>query len=166
MLRLLPIVPGYMVQDNNVTAFPRAHFEALCRMLSRQSRAARLIGGLQAARLKPWHIERLRGLRIKDVWLAADHDDALPAVRRAARALALPRRKLRCYVLVGFDGETLPQAEARLEAVWDAGCLPFAQPYRDENGGPEYGPDWRKFVRTWSRPAAMFAAHRAAGTRS
>ena len=162
-LRLLPIAEGDLVQDNNVTAFPRAHFEALCSMLRKQPRAATFAGGLQAARLRDWHIEELRNLKIRELWLAADTDREVNIVRRAALRLGLSRKKLRCYVMIGYDGETIEKAKRRLENVWEAGCLPFAQLYRDETGGPEYSPAWRKLVKAWSRPAIMYMNHRKPG---
>lgn len=166
-LRVLPVVPGWIVQDNNLLATPRSHQERVYAMLKGQRRGARLSGGLEASRVDDWVAEQLRGLRIDRVFLAADTDGALPALRRAVDKLAfLGRRsnKLRCYVMIGYDGETLSQAEARLEAVWQAGCLPFAQLYRAPDREIVYSKEWRDLARTWMRPAAIRAKHSARNT--
>ncbi len=166
-LRLLPICPGNRVQDNAVMAFPRRHFQDLCRMLKEQHGIV-FAGGLEARRMRRWHVEALRTIdprHIREFWFAADSESALKPL---AKALALMgpgwnRRKLRCYVLVGFGGESIAQAEARLEKVWELGCLPFVQVYRPLDAEHhEVAPEWRALRREWSRPAAMFANHKEA----
>ncbi len=168
-LRALPIAEGYVVQDNNLLACPREHFESVCEMLGRQRRGARFVGGFEAACLEEWHLGALARLRIAEIWLACDTTAALNAVRYAVsrlthlpslRAVKEPRRKLRCYVLIGHGAETLADAEKRLEAVWNVGCLPFAQLYCNDKGRVQAGPEWRALARKWSRPAAMFATHK------
>jgi hypothetical protein len=105
--------------------------------------------------------DELRGIRVSELFLAADTEQSLPTLRCAARRLAfLTREKLRCFVMVGFGDETISDAEARLEAVWDAGAMPFCQLYQPPDRWIEYGTDWRALRRTWSRPAAMKAKHR------
>jgi len=99
-------------------------------------------------------------LRIKEVFLAADTEAALVPLRRAVVKLSfLSRRQLRCYVLIAYRGETVSKAEERLEAVWQAGCLPFAQLYQPSDRYIDYPSDWKALARTWCRPAAMFALH-------
>jgi hypothetical protein len=160
-LRLLDLCEGYIVQDNNVLAWPRDRFEALCRMLGRQKRGAEFKGGFQAGRLKPWHVDAIRGIQVEEIWLAADYPGALDGLRNAIALLRpLPRYKLMAYVLVGFGDETIDEATARLEAVWDAGAMPFAQIYRDDSGAARSDRAWRDLVRVWSRPALIKAAHR------
>ena len=126
-LRLLPIAAGWIVNDNNVTAWPREHWDQLCRMLGMMRKGAVFAGGLQAARLKDWHVEALNGMRIDQVFFAADTEGALPALRRAGAMLKLPLKKKRCYVMLGFNGETIDKAKRRLENVWDAGFIPCPQ---------------------------------------
>lgn len=162
-LRLLDIKSGWIVQDNNLLATPHAHQECVYTMLKAQQKAAVFSGGLEAARVDDWVSEQLRGLRIKTVFLAADTKSALPALRQAVDKLAFLGRnsnKLRCYVMIGYDGETIDQAETRLEAVWQAGCLPFAQLYRAPDQEIQYSKKWRDLARTWSRPAAIRATHK------
>lgn len=160
-LRELPVMPGWIIQDNNLLRCSRGHIERVFAMCRQQKQAIRFLGGLEAAALTNDIAEQLRSLRIAEVWLSADHDGVLPGLQRTIHKLRwLPRGKKRCYVLLGFNGETIPQAEARLEAVWQAGCLPFAQLYRDEADSVQWSKEWRGLARTWSRPAAMIAMHK------
>lgn len=164
--RLLDICPGNDIQDNNVTTFPRDHFLNLCKMLKTQRRI-RFLGGLEARRFMNWHVDALGGIsrrRFREFWFAADHDDSVRWLRWARDKLHPflegyadgGRKKLRCYVMIGY-AESIHAAQRRLENVWDAGFLPFAQLYRDNEGGPEYDRDWYALQRKWARPAAMCA---------
>ena len=167
-LRLLPICPGNDLQDNNITAWPRAHWNMLISMLQSQTRI-RFTGGLEAARFKDWHrdgFQKLQPSTIREIWFAADTDSALRPLAKVADKM-LPmfahhkdkgRRKLRCYVMIGRS--SLGADEARLERVWGMGLLPFAQLYRSGGEKTEYNDDWRKLERKWARPAAMFACHK------
>lgn len=159
-LRLLEIKPGHIINDNNLLQTGRGHMGKVFAMLRGQRQAARFSGGLEAALVDDWVAEELRGLRIAEVWLACDTDGALKTLAKAVSKLSfLPRQKLRCYVLLAFGGETIEQARARLEAVWDIGCLPFAQPYQPPDRYIRYSAEWKATARTWSRPAAMKALH-------
>jgi len=108
-LRLLNITPGHIVQDNNVLAFPRQHFRRLVDMLQSLAQPPLFFGGLEPERLTSWHVDQLKRLRLtKDsIWLAADTEFHLPALRRAVRMLDLPRRTMRCYAMLGWNGESL-----------------------------------------------------------
>jgi hypothetical protein len=59
-------------------------------------------------------------------------------------------RKSYCYVLIGYDGDTMEKAEKRLRDTWKAGFFPFAMLYRDEKGEVQH--DWKQFQRLWARP--------------
>jgi hypothetical protein len=170
-LRLLPIREGHIIQDNNILACPEDHFREVCNMLIRQPKGARFLGGFEPQRLTWRHIKWLWDVRINEVWLAFDvfAPDRLDALHRAVARLkrlpALekvqePRRKLRCYVLIGRARQSIHEAELQLEAAWNAGCLPFAQLYRNDEGRVQASAEWRALARKWSRPAAMFAAHK------
>ena len=157
-LRELAIKPGYILQDNNLLQCSRPHLERVFAMCRQQKHAVSFPGGFEAALVSDWVAGELRSLRIGEIWLAADHDAALRPLEKAVHKLHwLPRRKLRCYVLIGYDGEAIADAEARLRAVWDVGVLPFAQLYRDADNSIRWPYEWRQLARTWSRPAAMFA---------
>jgi hypothetical protein len=154
-VRELPIKDGWIVQDNNLLACSRKHIEAVAEMLTRQKKAACFNGGLDASMMKPWHRDLFGQLRIHELWFACDSADEMPEFRRAAEILAdIPRNKKRCYVLMAYGDETPAQAHSRAKEVFDLGFLPFAQLYQDDKGR-EYGKEWQKVMRLWSRPAAM-----------
>jgi len=129
-------------------------------MLREQRRAISFPGGLDARLLTDWAVEQLSTLPIKELFLAADSKGAVPQLREAVDKLgSFKRRQLRCYVLIAYGGETIQEATRRLEAVWDIGCLPFAQLFQPPDHYIEYSRKWKVLARTWSRPAAMFAIH-------
>jgi hypothetical protein len=161
LLEIDGFAPGYIIQDNNILQASHRHLEQVAAMLNAQRRAAVFSGGIQASLVDDWVAEWMRGLRVNSIFMAADTDAAVAPLRRAADKLRfLGRDKLRCYVLLAYDGQTIEQAEARLEAVWEAGCMPFAQLYQPDDHYIEYSREWRSLARTWSRPAAMKATHR------
>lgn len=62
---------GNTIQDNNILLSNRDHFLKVCQML-RGETGIRFLGGLDSRLLKDWHIEELRSLRIKEIWLSFD----------------------------------------------------------------------------------------------
>jgi len=159
-LRLLGIKPGYIIQDNNLLQSPREHLLKVFAMLKQQKKAAIFSGGLDATLIDDWVANEFKSLRIHEVFLAADTVGSLLPLSRAIEKLSFLRRgQLRCYVLLAFNGETITDAIERLEAVWGIGCLPFAQLYQPPDRRIEYSREWKSLARTWSRPAAMAAAH-------
>ncbi len=160
-LRLFdPIAEGYIIGDNNLLSCPSSHRWKVFEMLRRQKRAAIFSGGLQASLVTDEIAEELRGLRIDSLFLAADTEGALkPLAKALGRLSFLPRRKLRCYVLCAYNGETIEHARARLERVWEMGAMPFAMLYQPPERWIDYACGWRALARQWSRPAAMFASH-------
>lgn len=159
--RPIRITPGYVIQDNNFLQAPEPHRRAVYAMLRNERRGAVFAGGLDTRLITDEIAEELRGLRIGAVFLAADTDAALAPLERALPKLSfLGREKLRCYVLCGWNGETIAQARARLERVWELGAMPFAQLYQPPEGRKrEYGAEWRELARLWSRPALMKLTH-------
>jgi len=130
-------------------------------MLRAQRRRVSFPGGLDARLLTDWAAVQLSTLSIKEIFLAADTKNALSALQAAVNKLGfLKRWQLRCYVLLAYGGETKAEATARLEAVWQIGCLPFAQVYQPPDRYISYSREWRALARTWSRPAAMAALHK------
>jgi hypothetical protein len=65
-----------------------------------------------------------------------------------------------CYVLIGFDGESIESAAERLQAVWDLGCMPFAQLYQPPEKYIEYPREWKRLARNWSKPMIVRARMR------
>lgn len=152
-----PIVPGHIVQDNNLLACSQAHFDAVCEMLSSQ-RAIELSGGLEARRLTAWHANRLRALSMLQVFLAYDKPSQRDDARRAIdllRTVGFSQRQARCFVLMGFPGDTLQAANQRATDVLLWGGCPYAMYYQDGDGIGRPEPEWHDLVREYSRPAAM-----------
>lgn len=163
LCEIINFAPGHVIQDNNILQASRLHLKYVAAMLSTQRKAAVFSGGIQASLVTDSIAGWLRGLRINSIFLAADTDESLPALRRAVDKLGFLGRnsnKLRCYVLIAYDGETIERATARLEAVWEAGCVPFAQLYQPDDHYIKYPREWKALARSWSRPAAIRAMMR------
>ena len=158
-LRTLSIRPGHVINDNTLLACAREHVEAVFDML-RGQRGVNFRGGLDVRLLRPWHVAAFKGLSVSEFWFAADYPRDWTPLERAADSMAdFPRRKKRCYVLLGFGGDTPRAAVERLEHVWGLGFLPFAAFYRGP-GGRIKTREWAAIQREWSRPAAMVTRHR------
>lgn len=162
-LKELPVEPGNVIQDNNFLQASLAHKDRVFEML-RGQRGICFKGGLQASLLDGHFVEAVRGLRIAELWMACDTPAALPGFVDACGRLVkagFTREKIKCYVLIGDDME---ENEARLQAVYRAGAMPFAQLYRDfSERKTEYPTEWNRFARQWQRPAAI-KAHMERGT--
>lgn len=153
-LRLLEIQPGYIIQDNNLLQAPRAHITKVFDMLKKQRHAAVFAGGLDTELIGEWFAAQLRGVRVRQVFMAADSVEALEPLARAAwRLRFLGRERLRCYAMIGQHGETLEEAEARLKEIYELGCLPFAQLYQPPDKYIKYPGAWKRLAKVWSRPA-------------
>ena len=116
-LREINIAPGYIVQDNNLLACSEEHIEGVFQMLSEQKKAAQFKGGLDIDYLNGWHIDLLKRIRIAKVGLCVSCDckGDLARLDKAKDMLSdFSIEKKRCYVLVGFDGDTQEQAQERL----------------------------------------------------
>jgi len=148
---------GNIIQDNNLLACSKAHKNKVFQMLSHQKNVE-FSGGLDVRLIDYWTIDQLRGLRIKQIFVAYDDASRLPDCKFAIRKLRtyFTRNQVRCFGLIGFDGDTIEKAESRLIEIWEMGALPFAMLYRDQHGEyPEPKTEWRRFQRTWCRPAAI-----------
>lgn len=160
LVRQLPITQGWNVLDNNLLACTDGHIRAVFRMLRAQSERAQFTGGLEAARLLPWHVDELTRLNPEQIFFAYDEPADYEPLRVAGQMLqaagfTFRGKKLRCYVLCGYPTDTLTQAEARMHATIAAGCWPTAMLYRD--GRREQTPEWVRFQRYWFRPANIYA---------
>jgi hypothetical protein len=99
------------------------------------------------------------------LFLAADTALAVRTLVKARDILRdFPRKKLRSYTLIGFGNDTIEKATARLERVWEIGCIPHAQLYQPEDRWIDYPREWKLLSRLWSRPAAMYGMHKVAKT--
>ncbi|MFA5037437.1 MAG: LAGLIDADG family homing endonuclease [Candidatus Izemoplasmatales bacterium] len=150
-IRELEIKPGYIVQDNNLLACSQGHIEKVFAMLKKQKEPANFSGGFEAARVNDLVVEQLRGLRIHQIWLAYDRPNAEAPLLKAMEKLKpyFRREQLRCYVLIGFEQDTLENAEYRLRRAWEAGTLPFAMLYEPK----VHTQEWYLLQRRWTRPA-------------
>ena len=158
-LRELPIRPGYIVQDNNLLACSERHLHAVFEMLREQNRNIYFNGGLDKHYLRPWHRRLFDSIPIGELWFACDQTADLPALEKARLIMdGIPQRKLRCYTMIGYDDETLAEAERRIERVFEMGFTPFSQLYQPptaEMPTKIYGADWKAVNKKWCRPAAM-----------
>ena len=169
-LRLLPIQDGWNILDDNLLACPEDHFRSVVDMLSRQKRRVEFTGGLQASRLKDWHIEGFVKLKPRPVFFFAYDDPdrctkSPPEAMRAAAAKMLAAgftaasHRLRTFVFIGFPQDTFEKAEARLREMVAIGFTPYAMLWQPETPSAEKwrpAPEWKKFQRSWARPACIY----------
>ena len=157
-VRTLPIHDGWNVLDDNLLACHPEHILDVFAMLKRQPERAQFTGGLEAARLRDWHIDLLLDLKPKQMFFAYDEpDDWEPLVGASKKLLkagfTTASHALRCYVLIGYPGDTPEAAEKRLTETLKIGFTPMAMFYRDQkNIIPR---EWHKFRKFWSRPASI-----------
>lgn len=153
-LREIEIKAGNVIQDNNLLQCNREHISKVFQML-RAQHGIEFSGGLDSRLLTDYIAEDIRGLRVKQIFLAADTKEALKPLERAIKRLGLSRNKTRCYALLARNGESISDAIERLEAIWELGAMPFAQLYQPPKRYIKYSKEWRDLARTWARPAAM-----------
>lgn len=158
-LRELPITSGNNVLDDNLLACSDEHINAVFTMLEKQPKVM-FTGGLEAKRLKKWHVEAFKRVKAQEVFFAYDTPDdwepLMHALDLCLNSSWYAYRKVRCYVLCGYPGDTLAAAEQRCEEVLMQGAFPFAMFYRDADGKNQKDADWRKFQHKWSRPAVIY----------
>lgn len=159
--RELPIKPGHIVQDDNLLACSPKHIEAVFDMLKNQ-KAIEFSGGLESSRVTPRIAEKLNKLRIYQIWLAYDTPEDEEPLQSAIENLKpfFNRQQIRCYVLIGFPGDTIKKAETRLKRAWQIGTLPFAMRYRKpaksfNHSFVFHDQAWNLLTRQWSRPAII-----------
>lgn len=149
---------GHNIQDNNFLQCSSRHIERVFSMLRQEGRAVTFGGGLDSRLITETIADEIKTLRINQLFLACDTKEAIKPLRRAIQRIGLPRRKVRCYVLLKFDAnETLSEATERMIEVWEAGAMPFAQLYQPPDHWIDYPLEWKRFARIWSRPPAMKA---------
>lgn len=145
---------GNIVQDNNILACSDRHWRLVMSMLKKQ-KTVKFKGGLDKYRITSKIAEDLRSLRIAEIWLACDQPNAIKPLWKAIEILkkvGFTQNHLHCYVLIGKD---MAEEELRLREVWNIGCMPFAQLYRDKDNGIKYSWAFKRFARAWSRPAII-----------
>lgn len=161
-IRELPIMNGFNLIDDNILACSDNHIQKTLEMLARQKTPIEFTGGLEAARLKPWLAAELKKLMIKQVFFAYDTTDDLVPLQQAGRYMQEAGFKvhpnshvLRCFVLCGYQGDSINKAEQRMGKTMKAGFTPMAMLWKDATGKSD--PEWRKFQRKWARPAIIYS---------
>lgn len=159
-IRELPITEGWNVLDDNLLACSDEHIRAVFAMLSMQDHRVEFTGGLEAAKLRPWHVEEFRKIHPKQLFFANDTPDDLEPLIVAGRMLlgagfTTTSHALRAYVLCGYPRDTFDDAAARMQQTMSAGFMPMAMLYRDKDGKRD--PAWMRFQRLWARPALIAA---------
>ncbi len=154
-LRELTIRNGYNVLDDNLLACSPDHILSVFTMLRMQPERAEFTGGLEANRLRSWHIDELDRTRVERMYFAYDGPEDKEPLFAAGRMFRETRfgrtHHLNAYVLIGTADDTYDAAERRLRETWAAGFMPFAMLYRDDRG--LHMPGWERFQRVWNRPA-------------
>lgn len=155
VVKELPIVDGWNIMDDNILATSERHFRCVCEMLKRQQHPAVFSGGLEPGLLQQWQADLLREVRPARLYTAYDTKDDLEPLIEMGKKLFLAGFKpsshtLRCYVLIGYDGDSFDAAESRLRQTMDAGFVPYAMLFRGDDGRTDQ--EWRKFQREWCRP--------------
>ena len=152
-IRELPITDGHNILDDNLLACSDDHIQRVFVMLKKQKEPIEFTGGLEAARLRSWHADELKKLRIKQMFFAYDTPDDLEPLQQAGRYLR--SHAMRCFVLCGYQGDSISYAEYRMRKTMQVGFTPMAMLWKDETGRCD--PEWGKFFREWARPAIIYS---------
>lgn len=165
-LRELPITSGWNILDDNLLACSENHIRSVFAMLKNQPERPIFTGGLEARLLKSWHVELLQEVNTQRFYCAYDRPEEYEVLAEAGKLLKAggftrESRKPNCYVLIGYPGDSMSQAEKRLRDTWAAGFAPYAMLYKNQSG--ETDPAWRKFQRLWVRPQILFTTLKAGG---
>lgn len=162
--RLLPIVDGWNILDDNLLACPRPHVEAVFAMLRRQKRRVAFTGGLEALSLQDYQVELLASLAPRpNMFFAYDPGDDFATLRSAASRLIeagfTPQsHRMRVYVLIGYPKDTFDAATKRLEQMLSIGFTPHAMLWQPETPNAEKwrpAEGWKRLQRIWARPAII-----------
>ena len=173
--RLLPIIDGWNILDDNLLACPQSHVEAVFAMLRRQKRRIEFTGGLEALSLQDYQVDLLAGLKPRpNMFFAYDPGDAFETLEHAARRLLAAgftkcSHRMRAYVLIGYPKDTIAQATQRLLQMRSIGFTPHAMLWKPETQSQDrWRPDgqWRAFQRQWARPAIIHAQSNTSATRN
>ena len=156
-IRELPIVEGWNILDDNLLACSAEHIKDVFKMLNGLVYPAEFTGGLEAKRLRQWHVDELVKLEPKSLWFAYDTPDDWEPLVEASELLISHwnHRVLRCYVLIGYPKDTFDDAEKRLRQVGSLGFCPMAMLYNGRAKGVDK--EWKRFQKYWARPTSIMA---------
>lgn len=163
-IRELPVMEGFNVLDSNLLACSQEHQEKVFQMLRRQTEPIRFTGGLEAKRFTKWHVGQIKSLKFKLAFFAYDTPDDLPPLVSASvllteSGLINSAHSIRCYVLCGYEKDTINDAQRRMEEVVELGIMPMAMLYNQGRELPDRE-SWRRFQREWTRPHILGAKMR------
>ena len=119
-------------------------------MLKRQKERPMLMG-LEAALFTGAHAGMLMTMKPKELWFAYDEPADIDPLKEAAfllRKVGIIKPTSHaacCYVLIGYEKDTIPFAEKRLQQTLNLGLMPHAMLF---NRRPEK--EWRRFQREWA----------------
>jgi hypothetical protein len=154
------IHPGNVIQDNNFLQCPKSHRVSVYDMLKGQ-KDIEFSGGLEADLLTQWDVDQMRGLRIHQLFFACDQPSHLKRLEIVQSLFQdMTRQKLRAYVLLAYNGQTIDEAKNILESVWQLGFLPHAQLYQPPDKWIDYSWEWKDLARSWLRPPIMRSLHK------
>ena len=156
-LKELKIKSGWDILDDNLLACSDQHIKAVFEMLKNQKEPIRFTGGIEAKLLRYWHLDLFASINLKELFCAYDTPDDLEPLIEAGKLLrkaniTYENRKARCYVLIGYPGDTIEKAEKRIHQTVRAGFMPFAMRYRNNNGIVLKERKWNIFQREWANP--------------
>lgn len=158
-LRELPITDGWILTDDNLLACSDRHINNVLEMLKKQPKKPQFVGGLEAKLLTPNIALKLKELKPESLFFAYDTPEDLEPLITAGKILfnagfTKASHILRCYILIGYKGDTFEKAQKRMGEAWNAGFMPFAMLYRDNEG--KYSKEWKKFQRQWANPVITY----------
>lgn len=161
IIRELPITEGNNILDDNLLACSDDHIHGVFKMLKGQKKVE-FTGGLEAAKLKPWHVDYLREIKPKQIFFAYDTPDDFEPLQKAGEMLinagfTTQSHTLRAYVLCGYKGDTVEAATKRMLQTIDAGFTPMAMLWRRDDGYRNPAFIGGKFQRVWARPSIIYA---------
>jgi hypothetical protein len=155
VLKEFEIKQGWNVIDDNLLACSEQHIRKVFEMLRFQLMPVIFSGGIEAKLLKQWHVDLFASLQMKELFCAYDTPDDYEPLVEAGKLLkkaniTYENRKARCYVLIGYPGDTMEDAMIRIKQTLDAGFFPFAMLWRNDKG--EFKREWKQFQRQWANP--------------
>lgn len=148
-----PIKSGYNILDDNILLTSKEHFESTCEMLERQKESPRFTGGLEAKLLTEWHVKKIKKLNPKSMFFAYDTPDDYQWLRRASEMLQdigfkSSAHSMQCFVLIGWEKDTIEKAQKRLEQVMNLGMFPMSMLYKNNENVADA--KWIKFNTYWA----------------
>lgn len=161
-LRTLPICDGYRIEDNNLIACPKQHVRDVFEMLETQKERPIFSGGIDAGLLKLWHADLFVAAKTQTLYLAYDTPASREPVAKAIEILRNAGIKIgviRCYVLCGYDSDTVEAAEERCVWLFRQGCVPFAMYWRPYGLRKWLVPqgEWKPFIQNWIWDKCIYA---------